>query len=210
MRGGACSVQVVQSLQATECVPVFVQKLNGQAHYVFKRTFKAINNQLSPFLNAVGTGLIERIDEAKVAVNHCVLKGTEGDRTGHVVDFVQGVDSAYQADPGVNGMGATRELVQHFPSLLKVGGFVEHFALEGNRRVCAQYETQRVPATDRFGFNPRIVAYHLLRATVRVLVLLYIGHLDAKAPQPELTEQEAAAWARRCEDQSIKGEGGGG
>src|SRR5690606_28682803 len=54
-------VQLLQPLKAAEFLPALLKELDGQPHHVLKRAFKRGDNLLAPFLNAVSTGLVERV-----------------------------------------------------------------------------------------------------------------------------------------------------
>lgn len=102
-----------------EAHDVIVTSLNaGDTHHTY------------PFLDAVGTGLVERTVGVDIMDNLAVAEGAEID-----ISTFREVDSPFagaKTDTSVNGMMTTRERMKHIDGLLARGRLPKRLVVENN------------------------------------------------------------------------------
>ena len=192
------------------------ERLNGQSHDIEKRPVDGGDGDVSdPVLDAVGTGLVERVGGADVMVDLGVGQNGEG----HVGGAGKGdlLPERGQTNAGVDLMGLSGEETQHPARLVGVRRLAEREAVGHGNDGVGSDDQRLVSATDRdvpdevavgIGLAPGKEKGNLVSAKIGRIGLVNVlddmyGKVDA-----EIAQQGLPAWRGGREEDGIRFSGG--
>lgn len=127
------------------------EPLDRQAHHVGYGTLDTRDDQLTPTLDTVSTGFVERIYDLEIAIDSGVEQGQERNPAGVVRGFLEVVRAANQRYAGVHGVPPAGKPVQHRARLAQISGLVQHDAVDRHRGIGAEHQSLRVLFRHRAG-----------------------------------------------------------
>ena len=84
-----------------------------KTNYIRIRSLPALDDEIRPLLDRIGSGLVERVHDGEIAVDHVVVEHLEGYFARHPGVGGQPVACAPDGETRENRVGTARELAQH-------------------------------------------------------------------------------------------------
>src|SRR5882724_170046 len=131
------STRRAKSGQETASQQNLFRRLYRQTHNICKRAPPSGYDEIAALLNAIRSGLVERVNDLKVGVDHGIVKWLEHYFAAYALIDFQLVDRSTQRNAREYGVRAASEPMQHGARFFKVSGFVEDAIVNEYCCICA-------------------------------------------------------------------------